>query len=170
MIFARYKLERLSELIGEQWGDLRIPGLLQLIGMVKPKRVLEIGAYMGVSTEVFLLHAEHVTTIDPWLDPQIYSQFLARVGGYPHLKHIRGRSPGAVPYPSEYDFVYIDGDHSYQAVLADIKIARTVNPKWIGGHDYMGKDTPDVERAVSYVWPSNPPFVFSDSSWALRTP
>src|SRR6266576_3315013 len=125
MIFARYRLERLSQLLSEPWNDLRLPGLLDLIDMVKPKRMLEIGSFKGVSTEVFLLHAEHVTAIDPWENKGIYTEFYSRVGAYPHLTIIRGKSPEAVPQ-KKFDFAYIDGDHSFEAVCADITAAWTV--------------------------------------------
>lgn len=169
MLFSRFRFERLSELLGEPWGDLRIPGLLNLIDVVKPKRVLEIGSFKGVSTEVFLLHAEHVTAVDPWDDDHIFMAFHSRVSSYPHLTVARGRSPTAVPY-GLYDFIYIDGDHSLDAVLADIGAARkTIKPVWIGGHDYGGVDTPDVARAVKYAFPNRVPQLFPDSSWLIRT-
>jgi methyltransferase family protein len=170
MIFARYKLERLSELLAEPWGDLRIPGLLALINQIGPMRVLEIGSFKGVSTELFLLHAAHVTTIDPWEDRNIFSQFHSRCSTYPNLTYVQGYSPAAVP-PGIYDFAYIDGDHSYQAVLADIEICLSVmgkNGQWIGGHDYDGVDTPDVARAVKKVFPNHEPTIFPDSSWLVR--
>jgi len=50
----------------------------------------------------------------------------------------------------EFDFVFIDADHGYEAVKEDIKLWR---PKvktggWLGGHDYHPRKFPGVVKAV----------------------
>lgn len=46
--------------------------------------------------------------------------------------------------PVSYDFVFLDADHSYEGVAADIAAwAPKVKPGgWLGGHDYANKDFP----------------------------
>lgn len=169
MIYPQFRQARLLELMTEPWGDLRIPGLLDLIRVVQPKRVLEIGSHRGVSTEVFLLNAQHVTAVDPWPDITVRLAFEVRAASYPHCRMIRGTSPEAVQQLSPgFDLVYIDGDHSYDAVIADIRASVQLRrPKWIGGHDYDGVDTPDVARAVEAEFACIP-ILFSDSSWLVK--
>lgn len=52
------------------------------------------------------------------------------------------------------DFVFIDADHSYDAVLDDIACWQ---PKvraggWLGGHDYHARKFPGVVKAVNQVF------------------
>lgn len=48
------------------------------------------------------------------------------------------------------DFVFIDGDHRYRAVVRDINVARElIGPNGIiAGHDYARPDWPGVKQAV----------------------
>lgn len=170
MLYTNYRLIRLQEMLQEPWGDLRIPGLLDLLFKIQPKTILEIGSFRGVSTEVFLLHANHVTAVDPWNDdPEIMRDFQRRVGCYPHIKAIRGSSPFALP-GGLFDLVYIDGDHSFAAVNKDIAagLVRVRPGGWLAGHDYNGAGTPDVKRAVLGNFTSSQVNLFSDSSWAVQ--
>jgi uncharacterized Rossmann fold enzyme len=62
--------------------------------------------------------------------------------------------------PERYDFVFLDGDHSYEGCKADIEAwASKVKPGgWLGGHDYGNPDWPKfgVKRAVDeYVAANN---------------
>lgn len=163
-------------------------GLIDLVEFVQPKKMLEIGSHKGVSTEVFLLYAEHVTVLDPWdesgrevysdiphnLDDPIYKQFMARCGGYENLTAIHGYSPGTLRMfdPASFDFIYIDGIHSKEGVKIDIEATLPlVSPGgWIGGHDYViGDPINEVIPAVDEMF-GKPDKVFADSSWIKRVP
>ncbi len=52
--------------------------------------------------------------------------------------------------PQEIDFVYIDADHSYQEVMADLCawFPKVREGGIIGGHDYSHPDLPGVKKAV----------------------
>jgi predicted O-methyltransferase YrrM len=174
MLCSQYKTNRLAQLMAEPWGDKRIPDLQELFAYAKPKSVLEIGCYRGVSTEFWLLHCARVVAIDPWPDPAVYRDFLARCSHYPNLEdHIKDLSPGALLYissPEPFDMCYIDGDHSYNAVKSDIVACTSFlryTGAWIAGHDYHG-DTQDevrgVSRAVDEIL-GKPDRTFSDGSW-----
>jgi predicted O-methyltransferase YrrM len=63
----------------------------------------------------------------------------------------------------EFDFVFIDADHSYEAVKDDIKCwkSKVRRGGWLGGHDYSRK-FPGVIKAVNeaftrdvYEWPGS---------------
>jgi len=170
MLFSMFKGARIAELLTEQWGAARLPDLFELIKVVRPMSVLEIGCYRGVSTEVWLLHCARVTAVDPWPDFTIRREFLARCSHYPHLEMIEGFSPSALSAVADrtFDLCYIDGDHSYEAVVQDIKACQPlVKPgKFLGGHDYGG-DCPGVERAVEELL-GKPQWRFSDGSWLVK--
>jgi predicted O-methyltransferase YrrM len=57
-------------------------------------------------------------------------------------------------YDGALDFVFIDADHSYEAVRQDIKDWQSkVKPGgWVGGHDYSPK-FPGVIKAVDEAFP-----------------
>jgi hypothetical protein len=177
MIFSQFKAMRIAELLQEQWGDRRIPGLLDVMATAKPDTVLEIGSYIGVSTELFLLHCRAVTAVDPWDSsgeggPEQYREFMIRCRAYPHLEVCKGLSLNVMGVlnsrGSRYDLVYIDGDHSYDVVMADINDAAQLSKGWIGGHDYQCPGTPDVERAVHHFWNPSDVLTYSDGSWLAR--
>lgn len=64
--------------------------------------------------------------------------------------------------------VYIDADHNYEPVKADIRawLPKVKPGGWITGHDYYWP-FPGVLRAVCEEL-GKPHFVTRDSSWAVR--
>ena len=67
------------------------------------------------------------------------------------------------------DFIYIDGDHRYEAVRDDIQIALklTKDNFYIGGHDYYER-WPGVVRAVDQIFQKKSLMVFPDTSWLIK--
>jgi len=65
----------------------------------------------------------------------------------------------------ELDFVYIDGDHSYEAVVDDIMgwLPKLKPNRFIAGHDYTG-NYPQIKEAVNTIL-QKPDAVFQDGSW-----
>lgn len=153
-----------------------IGGLLDLIADVKPRTVLEIGSNRGVSTEAFILTCEKVTAIDPWeQDPNDHNaaergaeaEFTWRCSFYPNITVIKGKSPDAVlKLEDRFDLAYIDANHDYENVRADIIACKKV-AKVIAGHDYADtkrRTITDVRRAVDEFGEVR---IFDDTSWVL---
>ncbi|HAB16156.1 MAG TPA: class I SAM-dependent methyltransferase [Verrucomicrobiota bacterium] len=67
------------------------------------------------------------------------------------------------------DFVFIDGDHRYAAVRADIEawLPKVKPGGWIGGHDY---DRPDVERAARECFDRPQVLSIPPRSWLVQLP
>ena len=127
--------------------------------LVKPgDSVLEIGVFRGdFAKDLLARNPRRLVLCDPWdgvnvsgdadgnhveaVDlEQAYQQLLRTYNGDLRVFLLRGRSPGILSViPSEsLQFIYIDGDHSYQGCKADLEEAwRLVAPGgWICGHDY----------------------------------
>lgn len=175
---------RLREMMNDPnpWWHDRLHGLSQLIEIVKPFSVLEIGCCRGHSTELFLMYAEHVTALDPWpareddpayfdnesLKGDEYDEFIQRCTPYQGLEIIRGRSPKDVPN-RKFDLIYIDGDHRYKAIFADIEVSHS-RCRVLAGHDW---NISDVRIAVSEFCErmrKPEPIIFPDTSWMINDP
>lgn len=136
---------------------------------------VEIGSYVGTSANALLRGgARHVYCIDlwngcpadeetwknPWLVGKEYGQLVLDrfINNVPLLSHITplvGESTWwAQRWPFKADLIFIDGNHNYEYVLADIK-AWWPNLKSSGilcGHDYCD-NCPGVIKAVNEVFP-----------------
>lgn len=128
------------------------------------KRAVEVGTERGVFAEQFLhrWHGEILICVDTWspyphmpydrtpdmmMSVHLLAQFKYRA------KLVRGESVALAPVIGGYyrpEFVYIDGDHAYDSVKADIEAWWPhVSPGGIlAGHDYMPGEHADVVRAV----------------------
>lgn len=122
-------------------------------------QVLEIGVLAGQFSEVLLSRMPRKLFLcDPWDSscpsgdadgnnvrvyklPEEYLRLQEKYSRRPEVQLLKGYSPDAlrdIPTQS-LDFVYIDGDHSYEGCLRDLRAAlHLVKPGgWICGHDYM---------------------------------
>jgi hypothetical protein len=165
-------------------------GLFEMIEVLenkfdmKQKTMIEIGSYQGESTEVFAKLFNKIYAIDPWIngyDPYDISShatemslvekaFDDRMKFYNGLFKIKDKSTNFFNnFNQIVDFTYIDGDHRYEAVIEDIKLASKVS-RYIGGHDY-GMES--INRSLKEFLNtdelnSTNIYVFSDSSWIIN--
>lgn len=108
--------------------------------------MVEVGSYQGRSA-VLLAQLEEANKqprtlycVDPWDDlfstdlkgEEIYERFLANTSGMPVIP-VRTRVEDCQPIRAE--FVYLDGDHSYEGTLAQILFAKSCSAKVIAIHD-----------------------------------
>jgi len=139
-----------------------IHGLIDLAKKVniEDKVIAEVGCYLGVSTETFLLHKpKKMYAIDPWgVDlnydesdgylpdggwGEIEQKFKERVGPYEEytiIEIIKNTSIEAAKGFEEnsLDFLYIDGNHEHSHVSADIEAwwPKIKRGGYMGGHDF----------------------------------
>jgi predicted O-methyltransferase YrrM len=123
-----------------------------LILAKRPERVLEIGFRYGGSSFLMLCALQdaergRLVSIDPHPDPVVD---FARFGD--RFTLIRGASPLEVPKAVQtlggpVDLCFVDGDHSYAAVLADLFAIEPhmANDSYALLHD---ASFPDVQRAT----------------------
>lgn len=92
---------------------------------------LEIGSYMGMSSMVILKNLASngkLTCIDPWPKTnnsenplyKIFKRQIKRSGYDDRIKIIRDFSTSKdLPLEDSYDFIFVDGDHSYEGLKND---------------------------------------------------
>ena len=83
--------------------------------------------------------------LDPWLrtgfDPRGIRAYICPVSSVEAAKAVEDKT---------VDFIYIDGDHSYEAVKADLEawLPKMRPGGFLSGHDYFASRQPHVVRAV----------------------
>ena len=155
--------------------------LMKELGDNSNKIMIEIGSFVGESTVLFAQSFKKVIAIDPFLegyDPKdsisnnfdfdnVYQTYLDRITVYSNIETIIDTSDNAVKelVGKEFDFVYIDGLHTYDGVKSDITNYLPLIKKGgvIGGHDYV-QGWSGVIKAVDEIL-GKPDKTFKDGSW-----
>ena len=170
----------------DQVGTNGLLDLIKELGDNSNKTMIEIGSFVGESTVLFAQSFKEVIAIDPFLadydpaDPtsylfefkNVYQTYLERTGEHQNIKTIVSTSNDALDQlkGQEFDFVYIDGLHTYDGVKTDITNYLPLVKKGgvIGGHDYTDnteyKHLDGVKKAVDEML-GTPDKVFGDNSW-----
>lgn len=130
----------------------------------KNTRVLELGCFNGVSSELFARYSDHVTSVDIELHTEM--QNVINRTNIKFYKQDAIQFLETISY-DQYDFVYIDDDHSYSHIKKEISIIydKLKEGSYISGHDYNSRD---VFGAVldSFYYPEIQ--VYLDSSWLVK--
>jgi len=146
-------------------------------------KAVEIGAYSGEGTIVLAKYFKEVMAVDPWLNGYdindvashqcpmkfVFEKFQENTKGLGNVMYSRGKSLDALEFVKEgdLDFIYVDGDHRYEAVLADIKgwMPKLRNGAVLAGHDWSFKD---VQKAVVETLTGKEAVLFQGDSWAVK--
>jgi len=157
---------------------------INLIRDTSEMNMIEIGSYVGESTLIFAKHFKNVISVDPYVNDYdynddacrfadfdlVYKKFMERTRSVMNITNFRITSDeGAeVLNKRRYDFVYIDGVHTYDQVKKDIinYLPLIKENGFIGGHDYANT-WPMVKSAVDEVL-KNPDRTFKDTSWLKK--
>ena len=125
---------------------------------VASRSVVEVGAWAGRSTHALLTGCKGlVTVVDTWLEPIMgFDNQAARLGfcsnteGFGNLSIIEKDSLRAARTfkKGSVDMVFLDANHGYAGVLADLKVWTPKTSRLICGHDYS-KNWPGVVQAVN---------------------
>jgi hypothetical protein len=94
------------------------------------------------------LNMKSLYLIDPWmngspLDDIRYQYVSSLAKHYGNITVIRKKSEEAIDeIPDGLDFIYIDGDHSYEGVKKDLSLyyPKLKRDGVIGGHDFVSED------------------------------
>lgn len=117
---------------------------LAIAGFLEDFRVLEIGFCLGHSAEIFYhLGASFVCSIENSERPQTLEALKIVKRRHQDFQWCRNFPP-----PGEFDFGFIDGDHSEDAINKDTDIMVSAGIEWVLYDDFFKKwgDTQDVFR------------------------
>jgi hypothetical protein len=162
-----------------------ILGLQALTDTLPPATIMaEVGVFAGESSRVFMEsgRVKVLYGVDPWdfQEDNIYGaewdgatierSFDQVIMDFPgQVFKIKGFSPQAAEHfaAGELDAVYIDGDHAYAAVAADIHAwwPKVREGGVMAGHDYSVAG-PDVIQAVNEIF-GQPDKIYPDTSWVV---
>ena len=137
--------------------------------------VVEVGCLHGRSAFAILSTCPGpVYCIDPWDDVHdlCYDSFMGSCGHFSNLRPIRGLSPAAASeVDGKVDMTFIDGDHTYESVVADIEAWLPKTRKLICGHDFYDGPQPgfpDVATAVKEHFGDRFTVAPETSIWAVE--
>lgn len=180
----KYTTNKDQSWMRDQVGQEGLLDLIKELGDNSNKTMVEIGSFVGESTVLFAQSFKKVIAVDPFMegyDPQdptshsfdfdnVYQTYLDRITIYSNIQTIIETSDNAVKeLDSEtYDFIYLDGLHTYEGVKTDITNYLPLVKKGgvIGGHDYTNQvqHLKGVFQAVNEMF-GQPDKVFKDNSW-----
>jgi len=117
--------------------------------------------------------------VDAWdllpATPTPLKEFMANCGEFPNLRVVRGFSPAVAADVPNVDMVFLDGDHEYESVKADILAWNPKARKMLCGHDYgvppgmeVLRDFPGVKQAVDEVFGDQVSIVDGTCIWAIE--
>lgn len=175
-----YTINKDKSIMRDQTSSEGLTELINELGNTKEMRMIEIGSFIGESTIIFAEHFKEVIAIDPFQpdyhkeDPtskfnfdEVYDEYMRRTSPFPNIKTLRLTSDDAVKELNSelYDFIYIDGIHTYEQVKIDIDnyLPLLKEGGIIGGHDY-GPHWPGVNKAVDEKF-GTPDKRYKDTSW-----
>lgn len=170
-------------------GNIFFLGFLEFIlllsdNLLQNSKMIEIGAYTGESTQIFAstgifseinviepfkfnesFNNTNIENIQKW--NKVEEEFRNNTRFFNNVNLIKeySHNVSAIFADKSVDLVYIDGDHSYEAVNKDIELylPKIKQGGILAGHDYS-KSWPGVVKAVDERLGS-PDAIFKDTSW-----
>jgi predicted O-methyltransferase YrrM len=129
--------------------------LVELVKANGWRRGAELGVDSGVLFGMLLRECPdlHLTGVDLFPDMERSHRVFEYEAGYSDRCEVLKMSTDEASLLFEdghFDFVFIDADHSYQAVKSDIRhwASKVRSGGWLGGHDYRVDKFPGVVKAV----------------------
>ena len=121
------------------------PRYAELFAELAPRRLLEVGTFLGYSLVAAVWGSPGLTEICFVDDESALAGSNAMAAANVSFaaeslgRHVRVASSSRArcdSCPEDYDVVHIDGDHDYRSVASDLIFAERFDPKFVVGHDY----------------------------------
>jgi predicted O-methyltransferase YrrM len=129
--------------------------LREIVGIVKPTSILEIGLNCGYSSAMWLALCPDasVMSVDIKTDTVAAGEFLYNKYGLGRFSFIIYDSAklidawGGLLKRQDFDLIFIDGGHLKKDVIADIKLSLTLGIEWLAFDDIMPRYG-EVQQAI----------------------
>ena len=142
---------------------------------------VEVGTFSGENAVIMAQYFKSVVTVDPWANgydkddhasnadmAEVEKKYFERIANFSNITHMKLTSlEGAKKFDdASLDFVYLDGDHQTEAVVADIDAWK---PKVRSGGILAGHDInmEKVYNALNQRLNGVVAKLFKDSSWGV---
>ena len=141
------RCETIKELVGAEIGVREGKNALDMLQSMNTKKVYLVDHW----TE----HIEHSgELVSQHQQNEFYRKLLEKIEPFKHkVEIIRKTSEEASKdiLDESLDFVYLDGDHRYDAVKKDMSVwlPKLHKQGWLCGHDFNNSKTPEVRKAVT---------------------
>jgi len=151
--------------------------------------VVEIGSFKGRSTFALCSAVQangrppgRVYAIDPFTGVALqanpgadgkptFDDFMKNCGQFTNLTVLKKMSEEAAAMdviPPEVDMTFIDGDHSYEGLVLDLKLWGNRTTKLLCGHDLDDPNYPGVRQALQATWGADRIEKGPGSIWAIK--
>lgn len=128
----------------------------------KCKRIIEIGCYRGRTTRALLDNSTaHIWCIDSWdfrakgMKKDDKRAFMRNiVADRVTTMQMLSSEAAKLLKGQTFDMIFIDGNHEYEYIRADILAYRSLVRGLLCGHDYHRKSWPGVFKAVNELIPN----------------
>ena len=121
-----------------------------------PATILEIGAFVGLSTRMLslMLPSARITSVDanfPHRGIDSPLDVARKLAGSEGVQFVEGVSPQAIKGlpASHFDFAWIDGEHEGEQPYMDYMACRELKIPRMGFHDW--RTWPDVDNALKRI-------------------
>lgn len=159
IVDAWQKLEEKELVVDRNWDTDHIGVAREVVEIVRPSRIVEIGLNTGHSAALWLILSEaHLLSID--MGESSYYEHTVRVlleqfgdRFVPIKSDSRQAFPYLAPYANTVDLVFIDGGHSSAIVLNELKIAYDLRAPYVLVDDTSYE--PVKEAMVDFLYKAN---------------
>lgn len=134
--------------------------LIAAARIVKAESILEIGTSLGYTSLHLAMNTNAVIeTVDIEKKPAVFDGTKWE----PQICRVISASSDLLPDPT--DMVFIDADHSYEAVKQDTEFAVKCDPKVIAWHDYENPFEIGVKKYILGEFARNHNLIHVADSW-----
>jgi hypothetical protein len=138
---------------GYSCGPHSVRCLRQIVEIVNPLNILEIGFNVGRSSSLWLeLSSASICSVDVSNSKETMDAVMHLMLKYNDRFDFICTNSKDLHYKNlaigKWDIIFIDGDHSYEMVKNDIELAIDLNIPWIALDDWMPEYGPGVQPAA----------------------